>query len=282
VVRRTDTRQLFGGGANDGLPARGTLGTMTRQLVESGRLTLVTGFGIERLTRTPAGIVVSSADRDLAPVDEIIGATGFRPDLSLLTELRIDLDATVEAPSALAPLIDPNLHSCGSVPPHGEAELRHPEAGFYIVGMKSYGRAPTFLMLTGYEQVRSVVAAIAGDLEAAHNVELVLPETGVCSTDPGEPACCGSEPAATPETATAEPATAACCAPAPAPTVARASEDAAASACCSPAGPATATGESACCAAPTAGIDVLDPVPVLVGAGVTATDPDADARPCCR
>jgi hypothetical protein len=66
--------------------------------------------------------------------------------------------------------------------------------------MKSYGRAPTFLSLTGYEQVRSVVAAIAGDRESAERVELVLPETGVCSggglVDADEPAeaaggCCG-------------------------------------------------------------------------------------------
>ena len=65
----------------------------------------------------------------------------------------------------------------------GEAELRHPEANFYIVGMKSYGRAPTFLLATGYEQVRSVVAALVGDWDAARDVQLCLPETGVCSTD---------------------------------------------------------------------------------------------------
>ena len=46
--------------------------------------------------------------------------------------------------------------------------------------MKSYGRAPTFLAMTGYEQVRSVAAALAGDHEAADRVELTLPETGVC------------------------------------------------------------------------------------------------------
>ena len=46
--------------------------------------------------------------------------------------------------------------------------------------MKSYGRAPTFLAMTGYEQVRSVAAAIAGDTESADRVELTLPETGVC------------------------------------------------------------------------------------------------------
>jgi thioredoxin reductase len=198
VVRRADLRQLFGGEERDALPARGTLGTLVRTMVEAGSLHFVSGFKVARLERTAEGIVISSLDRALPPVDEVIGATGFRPDLSILSELRLDLDPSVEAPSALAPLIDPNLHSCGSVPPHGEAELRHPEAGFYVVGMKSYGRAPTFLMLTGYEQVRSVVAAIAGDLEAARNVELVLPETGVCSSDLNEPACCGTAPAPAP------------------------------------------------------------------------------------
>jgi thioredoxin reductase len=201
VVRKAELRQLFGGEENDALPARGTLGTLVRRMVEAGSLTFAPSFKIYKLVATSDGIVVSSTERALSPVDQIIGATGFRPDLSLLSELRVDLDPSVEAPGALAPLIDPNVHSCGSVPPHGEAELRHPEAGFYVVGMKSYGRAPTFLMLTGYEQVRSVVAAIVGDMESARNVELVLPETGVCSTDLNEPvneaACCGPSPAST-------------------------------------------------------------------------------------
>ncbi|WP_329205367.1 hypothetical protein OG893_09140 [Streptomyces sp. NBC_01696] len=48
------------------------------------------------------------------------------------------------------------------------------------MGMKSYGRAPTFLATTGYEQVRSVAAALAGDIGSADRVELTLPETGVC------------------------------------------------------------------------------------------------------
>ena len=94
-------------------------------------------------------------------------ATGFRPDLDFLRELRLSLDPALECPPALAPLIDPNLHSCGTVRPHGARELAQPEPGFYFAGMKSYGRAPTFLMLTGYEQVRSIVAEIAGDHEAA-------------------------------------------------------------------------------------------------------------------
>ena len=132
----------------------------------------------------------------IGPVDRIIAATGQRPDLSLTRELRLDLDPWLESAKALGPLIDPNVHSCGSVPPHGHRELSHPEPGFYTVGIKSYGRAPTFLLLTGYEQVRSIAAAIAGDLAAADDVRLVLPETGVCSTRPETVAsasagCCG-------------------------------------------------------------------------------------------
>jgi len=184
AIRRTSDRiqNLFGGGIDDALPARGELGARVRRLVADHRLRLVTGVRIMKLERSEEGIVVSGQDSVLPPVDEIIAATGFRPDLEPLSELRLGLDPAVESPLALASLIDPNIHSCGSVPPHGAEELQHPESDFYIVGMKSYGRAPTFLMLTGYEQVRSVAAAIAGDWEAARDVRLVLPETGVCSS----------------------------------------------------------------------------------------------------
>jgi hypothetical protein len=119
----------------------------------------------------------------------------------MFRELRLDLDAIVESPAALAPLIDPNVHSCGTVPPHGAAQLRQPERDFYVVGMKSYGRAPTFLMLTGYEQVRSVVCALTGDEQGAREVRLVLPETGVCSTGALEgvaDSCCGGSGDAVP------------------------------------------------------------------------------------
>lgn len=203
IRKQADRLQnLFGGGVNDALPARGELGARVRSLVEQGRLRLVTGMHIARLEASESGIVVSGPERVLSPVDEIIGVTGFRPDLDLLSELRLALDPAVDSPAALAPLTDPNVHSCGSVPPHGAMELKHPEDDLYVVGMKSYGRAPTFLMLTGYEQVRSVAAALAGDWDAARDVQLVLPETGVCSTsvlsDRGV-ACCGADAASSEE-----------------------------------------------------------------------------------
>ena len=191
AIRGAAPDRNYGGGSDDQLPARGALGATVRGLVADGSVEVVAGFQTRAIDSEDGRLVVDDGLRRLV-VDEIIASTGVRPDLDLLRELRLELDDRVEAPRALAPLIDPNLHSCGSVPPHGVDELSHPDAGIYIVGMKSYGRAPTFLLRTGYEQVRSVVAALAGDWESARNVELVLPETGVCSVDRGaEAASCG-------------------------------------------------------------------------------------------
>jgi hypothetical protein len=205
AIRRDAIGTLYGGGAGDALPARGNLGDRVRALVEARAIRLEAGFRTDAVRRHAGAVTLGAADgRELGPFDEIVGATGFRPELGMLSELRLDLDPAVESPRALAPLIDPNIHSCGTVPPHGVVELGHPEPGFYIVGMKSYGRAPTFLMLTGYEQVRSVVAELTGDPVAARRVELVLPATGVCSTDASAGACgdtsaaaCCGEPSAT-------------------------------------------------------------------------------------
>ncbi|MET8507772.1 NAD(P)-binding domain-containing protein [Streptomyces sp. NPDC004787] len=207
ILRRGLSGSTFGGGAADQLPARGALGRAAKAAVDEGHADAVTGFRTEAIEREGDRLVLVAEDgRRLDPVDEVVVLTGFRPDLSFLDELRLGLDERLQAPVALAPLIDPNQHSCGTVYPHGVKELSHPEEGVYLVGMKSYGRAPTFLALTGYEQVRSVVAAIAGDHESAERVALVLPETGVCGGaglfDPAESTeaaegggCCAPAPA---------------------------------------------------------------------------------------
>jgi thioredoxin reductase len=199
ALRRAVSGGTFGGGEADQLPQRGALGLRAQQAVADGAVTLLTGFRTSRIAVVGDTAVVSSEDgRSLPAADNVVVLTGFRPDLSFLSELRLDLDPTLEAPRALAAEIDPNIHSCGTVKATGAADLAQPEPDFYLVGMKSYGRAPTFLALTGFEQVRSVVAELAGDHEAAAQVELVLPDTGVCggsgvfdeSADTG--GCCGA------------------------------------------------------------------------------------------
>lgn len=181
VVRRPVQPATFGGGEADQLPQRGALGLRAKTLVDEGTVTLVSGFRTDVVRREDDGVVLVAEDgRELPAADRVVVLTGFRPDTSFLSEVRLDLDPVLQAPRLLAAEVDPNLHSCGSVRATGAADLAQPETGFFIVGAKSYGRAPTFLALTGYEQVRSVAAWLAGDLEAAGRVELVLPETGVC------------------------------------------------------------------------------------------------------
>lgn len=239
ALRRNRIDRLLGGGLNDQLPARGDLGLAAKDAIDSGRVRLLAPFSVEAVRNVGDRLAVEAL-HDGRPerlaVDRIVVATGLRPDLDILKELRLDLDAAVESPRLLAPMIDPNLHSCGTVPPHGVVELIQPEANFFIVGSKSYGRAPTFLMATGYEQVRSVVAEIAGDHEAAREVHLVLPETGVCS-------------AANPELA--EAASSGCCGgPAPAE----------ANACCVADAEAKAVGSSGCgCSAPAVKLNDMEP-----------------------
>ena len=197
-------RLLGTNSTDDTLPARGALGERLRALVDAGRLTLHPHFPVGALETDGQRrmAVHHAADTRTAPirgVDRIVAATGTRPDLSLLRELRVRLDPALESVPELAPLVDPNAHSCGTVPPHGYRELVQPEPGLYIAGAKSYGRAPTFLMMTGYEQARSIAAVLAGNTAAAEAVSLALPETGVCggaatipSTEPDRPGttCC--------------------------------------------------------------------------------------------
>ena len=208
LVRRAAVGAAFGGGDNDQLLARGELGSRARAAVEAGPVTTLTSFRTAAVTHDEDGLLrLGSLDGQLVEgVDEVVVVTGFRPDLTTLTEVRLDLDPVLEAPRALAPLIDPNVHSCGTVYPHGAAELAQPETGFFLAGMKSYGRAPSFLALTGFAQVRSIVAAVDGDQEAAGRVELTLPETGVCGgaglldEDPSAAArggCCDAPDSAT-------------------------------------------------------------------------------------
>ncbi|MDZ8170827.1 FAD-dependent oxidoreductase [Microbacterium xanthum] len=178
---------------DDDLAYRAALGSKLDRLVAQGRVQKVDSFEISAVDACEAGVRLTGTRHGEAAThvsDVVVNATGFRPDLDMLREIRLDLDDVVEAPRRLAPLIDPNLHSCGTVEPHGFGELTHPEKGFFIVGMKSYGRAPTFLLATGYEQVRSIAAWLDGDMRAATAVQLDLPATGVCSTDIGGGTCC--------------------------------------------------------------------------------------------
>ena len=188
IVRKASVEEALGGGDADQLPERGALGQRVKTLLDAGQIDVLTSCYIQS-AQLDNGLAIMTADQygkelEIGPFDRIIANTGSRPSFDFLREIRYAFDPASESVPALAPLIDPNIHSCGTVRAHGERELRQPEKDFYIIGAKSYGRAPTFLMATGFEQARSVVAHLSGDHEAAVRVELDLPETGVCNSRP--------------------------------------------------------------------------------------------------
>ncbi|MFJ7666623.1 NAD(P)-binding domain-containing protein [Lysinibacillus sp. NPDC097195] len=184
ILRKNSVEEAYGGEEKDALAARGALGARIHELVDTGKVEVITPFYILQLLKEQNINIVGTINGErqvLTGFDQLIVNAGNRPDFTINSELRLAIDPATESVQALAPLIDPNEHSCGTVRAHGEEILRQPEDNFYIVGAKSYGRAPTFLMATGYEQVRSITAYLSGNVEASKRVELDLPETGVCS-----------------------------------------------------------------------------------------------------
>ncbi|WP_417509775.1 NAD(P)-binding domain-containing protein [Microbacterium sp.] len=203
LLRRGDAARIAGGGAGDELPERAALGQLAQKAIDEGTVEVMTGFRLAEVASGDQGLVLrAEGGREVSGVAQVFALTGFRPDTEMLRELRLDLDPLLDAVAGIADEIDPNIHSCGSVGATGARQLAQPEKDFFIVGAKSYGRAPTFLALTGYEQVRSVVAHLAGDYEAAARNDLVLPDTGVCGGavdfDPadgtGAGGCCAPQP----------------------------------------------------------------------------------------
>ena len=186
ILRKDKISAIYSTQNADTLEARGALSVRIETLINKNRVSVYTPFQIQEIQNTDNSLTLIgyhfNTKKGISGIDEIVSNTGSRPDFSFLREVRVDYDSTVESVPELAQLIDPNIHSCDSVRPHGEKELRQKEKDFYIVGMKSYGRAPTFLMHTGYEQVRSVVSALVDDWDSARNIELNLPQTEVCSS----------------------------------------------------------------------------------------------------
>ncbi len=123
--------------------------------------------------RRPDGIEVHWSDprgrTSTLLVDEIIAATGFRPDLSLTRELQVQTCWATEGTYPLAAsLLGDTGADCLAAPAGGAEMLLHPEPGYFTLGMKSYGRSPNFLLRTGYEQVAAVFDWLAreGELTA--------------------------------------------------------------------------------------------------------------------
>ena len=127
MLRGDRKEKAVGGGANDKLSARGALGATFATLVRDGKLQVETSFGVTHVTEREGRLRIAAGSACCGrhvSADELIVATGFRPDLSMLGEIRLSLDPALDCPASLAPLIDPKEHSGGTVRPHAALPLR--------------------------------------------------------------------------------------------------------------------------------------------------------------
>ena len=116
--------------------------------------------GVESLRRQDGRLAVALGAGRGGVFDTVVGLTGYRPDLSFLGELAIEVSPASEGAARLARAVV-NVTDCLSVPAVGPADLESGEPGFHMVGAKSYGRLPTFLLRAGLRQLETVLDSLA-------------------------------------------------------------------------------------------------------------------------
>lgn len=111
---------------------------------------------IECISMDAGGLRVALGGTRAAVVDEIVALTGYRPDLSFLSELAVEIAPVTEGAARLTRALS-NITDCLSVPTLSPEDLESGEPGFYLAGAKSYGRSRTFLLKTGYAQLETIL-----------------------------------------------------------------------------------------------------------------------------
>ncbi len=104
-------------------------------------------------------------------VDEVVANVGYEPDDRIYRQLQIHECYASRGPMKLAAAL---LGAAGDGPVDclelggfGPEALENPEPGFFILGMKSYGRNAAFLLRNGYEQVEDAFTLLRRGFEGS-------------------------------------------------------------------------------------------------------------------
>jgi thioredoxin reductase len=139
--------------ANDPLPERARVAARANELANSSQLRIERRAHVESVD---ADLNVELSGGRSLSVDAVISLTGYRPDLSILSELAIEISPASEGAARLTRAIS-NVTDCLSVPSVSPRDLESGEPGFALAGSKSYGRSRTFLLQTGISQLEALL-----------------------------------------------------------------------------------------------------------------------------
>jgi len=94
-----------------------------------------------------------------ASFDAIAAFTGYRPDAAHVNELTVETSPVTEGGARLYRAIS-NITDCLAMPRVKAEDLESGEPDFYFIGSRSYGRAPTFLLQTGLQQLETILKVL--------------------------------------------------------------------------------------------------------------------------
>ncbi len=151
----------------DRFPGRLALHEKTRQLLDRENFDVLCSARFARMASMGTEVEMTWLGGESRVYDQVVVAAGYKPQYSMTSELQLEFHPVFECPAGMSAVVEAAQHACSEVPSHGEVELRHPEKDFYIVGMRSFGRASSFFLVAGYEQVRTIAARLAGNDEEA-------------------------------------------------------------------------------------------------------------------
>ena len=152
-VVRTANRRVCEEVANDPLPERQRVVAVANELAQSPP----TWLTVERramVERIEGGTAVLTGGRTV-DVDVIAAFTGYRPDASILTELAVEISPVTEGGARLQRAVS-NVTDCLNVPAVRRQDLESGESNFFFIGSRAYGRARTFLLRTGLQQLDTI------------------------------------------------------------------------------------------------------------------------------
>lgn len=153
---------------HDQLPNRANLTKRANSMVRNRAIQFRNNTSIDSVhyseheDKFEIGLKTNSAIETLE-VDRVIANVGYGPDNSIYRELQVHECYTSRGPMKLAAaLLGSSSTDCLAQESPGADMLKNPEPNFFIIGNKSYGRNPTFLIRIGLEQITGVFSLITG------------------------------------------------------------------------------------------------------------------------
>ena len=147
--------------AGDPLAERQRVASSANDLAEEPPpfLTVARRASVESLEEAGAVLRIALTGGRGGAFDDVVSMTGYRPDLSFLSELALDTSPVTEGSAGIARALA-GVTDCLSVPRIRPEDLSSGEPGFFLIGAKSYGRSRNFLIRTGLDQLDSIFEAV--------------------------------------------------------------------------------------------------------------------------